>query len=191
MQENPPDQSEEQSTNSSRNLVRILVILGIGIPVVVELLTLFNLVKVQIWEEEPRVEVPAKTSQAEPLQPGDTLFAEQPPMIVFHEMQISVNAQSWTFILSFKTERVGQSEVPVSIDSLRLHSGRFLRDTGSNGLTKQADSSSFETSYTWSLPSGDLPEVLFLTRLVRAGPDSTYRERQEILLGNIPVRYQR
>ena len=49
--------SKEKSGESSKRLVKILVILGIGIPVLVELMTLFNLINVQIFEADQQVEL--------------------------------------------------------------------------------------------------------------------------------------
>ncbi|HKL18000.1 MAG TPA: hypothetical protein VJ905_03495, partial [Halalkalibaculum sp.] len=51
MEDGSPE-NKKANKKSTKRLVRILVVVGIGIPVLVELLTLFNLVNVQLFTDE-------------------------------------------------------------------------------------------------------------------------------------------
>lgn len=184
MTDQPAKSGEE---DSKKTLVRILIIVGIGIPVLVELLTLFNLINVQLFEEEKVPEQQARPAEVEEFMVGDTLFADAATPIAISEILIKVSAQSWRFELTLaqsgSTAVVGNL---VAIDSLKLKSGEVLSDTQKWEVNK---SSRLQKTFEWLLPSGDIPTVLYMSSRQSFSKDSVANLRLDVQLGNIPVRY--
>jgi len=181
--------SEEKSDNSTKKLVKILVIVGIGIPVLVELMTLFNLINVQIFEDEKDVNShDTNVTEVRGFGEGDTLFANQESAVLIDQLRVKVSAQEWRFALGITSmDSTSQEKLQIRVDSLRLQSKKILL-----GI----DSSSWEVRQTvpaqiygeWALPNGDIPTKLFVS-IEQQEADSTTRVSQEIPLHKIPVRY--
>ncbi|MDZ7681271.1 MAG: hypothetical protein U5J63_06020 [Fodinibius sp.] len=92
--------SPDSSKVTNKKLVRILVIVGIGIPVLVELLTLFNLVNVQLFSKEEKVhQQEAQPVKVVQVQEGDTLLTDTEFPVVISQMQVRVSARQWQFHL--------------------------------------------------------------------------------------------
>jgi hypothetical protein len=181
---------EDASGNSTKRLVRILVIIGIGIPVLVELMTLFNLINVQIFEDEQEVNRQEESViEVRAIEEGDTLFADYSNALAINLLRIKVSAQEWRFALGLSSvDSLDQRQLQVKIDSLRLQSGKILSGTDDNPWEIE-DTVPIEMSAEWELPNGDIPEILYISSFQYIESDSTKRIQQEIPLGKIPVRY--
>lgn len=180
-----PGKSGEK--DSKKTLVRILIAVGIGIPVLVELLTLFNLINVQLFKDKEVTRQQAEPVEVQEYMIGDTLFADEAPPIAIDDMLIKVSAQSWRFELTLahsgSTAVAGSS---VAVDSLKLKSGEILSDSRNWEVDKNSQS---QKTFEWLLPSGDVPSVLFMSTRQSFSKDSTANLRRDFQLGNIPVRY--
>lgn len=181
---------EDASGNSTKRLVKILVIIGIGIPVLVELMTLFNLINVQIFEDEQEVNRQEESViKVRAIEEGDTLFTDFSNALTINLLRIKVSAQEWRFALGLNSvDSLDQQQLQVKVDSLRLHSGKILSGIGENPW-KIEDAVPARMSAEWELPNGDIPEVLYVSSLQYVESDSAKRIQQEIPLGKIPVRY--
>ncbi len=181
---------EDDSGNSTKRLVKILVIIGIGIPVLVELMTLFNLINVQIFEDEKEVSQQGDdVVEIQEIEEGDTLFADYSNALTINQLRIKVSAQKWRFALGLNpVDSLDQQQLQVEVDSLRLQSGKILPGTGDNPWETE-DTVPGEMSAEWELPNGDIPEMLYISSFQYIESDSTKRIQQEVPLGKIPVRY--
>lgn len=181
---------EDDSGNSTKRLVKILVIIGIGIPVLVELMTLFNLINVQIFEDEQEVNQQKESvAEVRAVEEGDTLFADYSNALTINLLRIKVSAQEWRFALGLNpVDRLDQQQLQVEVDSLRLQSGKILSGTGDN-LWEIDDTVIVGMSAEWKLPNGDIPEMLYISSFQYIESDSTKRVQQEVPLRKIPVRY--
>lgn len=189
MNETKPENQE--SAGSRKKLVRWLIILGIGIPVILELLTFFNLVKVQFWEEEkaPVREIP-ESVLAHRLEAGDTLFTGRQSVITIGEMRMDVNPRKWRFEMKLVSYDDSRYQTEVFIDSLLLNSGTVIRGGGLLEWELEAEDEKMEAEIEWEVPSGDIPRLLYLTLKEGFSPDSAKRINREVRLGRIPVRYR-
>lgn len=187
------DSTEKKSKSSLSTWVRVLIIVAIGIPVLVELLTLFNLVKVRFGEEEDTAKQEMEAAAQPPeVMIGDTLYADQPLTVVMQEMRINVSPSNWEFIIELRKQDPGKPRFGVMIDSLELNSGKMLpqseETTGWEG-EENSDTSEFEG--TWIIPNGDIPKTLFVTVNKIFSPDSVTTVHEDVPLGPIPIRYHR
>lgn len=184
-------QATNSDNNSRKKLVRILVIVGIGIPVLIEIMTLFNLINVQIFEKEKEIDWQSeKVTEIQKFVEGDTLFADQSLPLIIDGMKIKVSAQEWRFALKLTSrDTTLPFKQQVKIDSLELKSGNIL-DVRNTYSWKYSEGKSYITD-EWKLPSGDIPVVLYMGLEQPVSGDSTRFIHQKVQLGNIPVRYTR
>ena len=177
--------------NSGNNLVRILVIVFIGIPVLVELMTLFNLINVNLWGDEPEaVDPTTQTAEVRQFVEGDTLFTDSQYPLLINVMRIKVSTQDWEFNLGLSPVRVSsQQHAEITIDSLRLRSGQILKTNKifSGSVDKPQGS---ELQASWELPSGDIPTEMYMS-LKYPSADTSVITHRKFELGNLPVRYTR
>lgn len=183
----------DSEKGSRKKLVRILVVIFIGIPVLVELMTLFNLFNVQLFEEEK--EQPIKQEQqlvsSGQLQEGDTLFAEYSSPLRADRMRVKVSAQAWRFELVLAHFDSSSKTLPsVRVDSLLLRSGQMLRPDTTDSWSG-VEGNPLALRKEWELPTGDVPTKIFMRSRQAVEDDSTQWVEQEIALGNLPVRYER
>lgn len=176
---------------SNKKLVRILIIVGIGIPVLVELLTLFNLINVQIFEGEQELEQKEESVvEVRKLAEGDTLFTDYASPVIVESMKVKVSARDWRFELIFAYPGgVEKFNPKVRVDSMRLNSGRILQ--ASDSYERQTSGEVPRIRAEWELPSGDIPQMLFIRSVQAVSEDSNQTVYKEIPIGNIPVRYSR
>lgn len=190
MEEQNADRSKSEGSSNKR-LVRILVIVGIGIPVLVELLTLFNLINVQLFEDEKQ-DVRERESDVavQELTEGDTLFADYAYPVVVDSMRMKVSARQWRFKLVFRlADTLSQHKPDIRIDSLQLNSGKILQ--GKDSYSWNTEGHAPLMVARWSVPSGDIPKWLFISSMQAVAEDSMRHITKEEKLGNIPVRYSR
>jgi len=189
MNEQKPENQE--SAGSNKKLVRWLIILGIGIPVILELLTMFNLVKVQLWEEDkaPVREIP-ESEITQGLEAGDTLYTVRQSVITIDDMRMDVDPQTWRFEVKLVFYDDSQLQTVVSVDSLLLNSGTVIPGGGQLKWETEDEDEKMEAEFEWEVPSGDIPQLLYLTLKEGFGPDSAKRINREVRLGRIPVRYR-
>lgn len=182
--------SEEKSDSSTKQLVKILVIVGIGVPVLVELMTLFNLINVQIFEDEKDANSQGfNVEDVRGFGEGDTLFSDQAFAIVIDELRIKVSAQEWRFALGLTSANSSsQDELEISVDSLRLQSKKMLSGDENNSWEVE-QSVPAQVYGEWILPNGDIPTKLFISSYQKTGKDSTKKVSREIPLDKVPVRY--
>ncbi|WP_445664498.1 hypothetical protein [Fodinibius sp. AD559] len=181
---------EEKSDNSTKRLVQILVIVGIGIPVLVELMTLFNLINVQVFEDEKDANSQGfDVEDVRGFGEGDTLFADQESAVLIDQLRVKVSAQQWRFALGMTSiDSISQNRLQIRVDSLSLQSDKMLLGN---------DSSSWEVRQSkpvkiygeWDLPNGDIPTKLFISMYQQIAGDSTLQVSRAIPLDKIPVRY--
>ncbi|SMO88982.1 hypothetical protein [Fodinibius sediminis] len=180
------------SSSSTKRLVKILVIIGIGIPVLVELLTLFNLVNVQMFEDEENARQPASEAVADvsAVAEGDTLFSDQLYPVRIKEMRVSVSAQQWRFELGLEAmDDVTADQLEIEMDSIRLDSDRVLM--GQQVAWTEVQRRPVSVRGEWTLQNGDIPAALYIGLRYFAGTDSSRHLQREIPLSTIPVRYTR
>lgn len=185
---------DKDSTGSNRKLVIILVIIAIGIPVLIELFTFFNLVKVQLFEEQKKtngVEKIRETGRKEAIATGDTLFAVSPGAVILQDKRISVTPYTWKFQMGFISDSQTAAHTYIHVDSLSLQSGRMLSVQQSLEWQKEQDARNARAHFGQEIPSGDMPYRIFLQLQPAPGADFLPVIRRTFLIGSVPVRYQR
>lgn len=183
MTDQPAKSSDEES---SKTLVRVLIILGIGIPVLVELLTLFNLINVQLFEDEEVIKQEDQPVKVQEYVIGDTLFADTAVPIAIADMLIKVSAREWEFkFMLNRSDTLSEMDSEIKVDSIKLKSGKILEGEEWEIHDEKPSMLVME----WDLPNGDMPTVLYMSAQQSMPKDSVSNLQQQVQLGKIPVRY--
>lgn len=182
--------AEEKSNNSTKQLVKFLVIVGIGIPVLVELMTLFNLINVQIFEDDKNAKGKEfNTTDARGFGEGDTLFQDRKNAVLIDQLRVKVSVQEWRFALGMTSvDSISQDKLQIGVDSLKLKSNKILLGN-ENSSWEVKQSAPAKVYGEWHLPNGDIPKKLFISIYEQVSEDSTNRISQEVSLDKIPIRY--
>lgn len=183
---NPQDGSD----NSSKRLVKILVIIFIGVPILIELMTLFNILNVQFFEDdEKEVASEEAVTQVDELAEGDTLWTDYAAPVLLKSIRIKVRGQDWKFELVFSpSDSTTEQDSLVQVDSLKLQSDEILR-TDTTFSWQASEEGIPELIMEWKLPPGDIPTTLYLRSEQQIADDSTAMVPREAPLDKIPVRY--
>lgn len=182
--------AEEKSKKSTKRLVKILVILGIGIPVLVELMTLFNLIDAQMFEgDETEVQGSEQSVEVRAMSEGDSLFTDYSSTITLKRLRVRVSAQEWRFELGLQAvDNISQDELQISIDSLKLQSDKILlEENSSEREIKNERPVTINTQ--WELPNGDIPKEMYISSVQKVSSDSVAPIQEQVFLDKIPVRY--
>lgn len=166
-------------TMERRTLVRLLVGLGIGIPVVVEALTLLGLVDAHFFADERGTPTPAPRSVGV----GDELLVATPQSETVTDAAVSAGAR-WTLVVDVEVENTGP--VPYELRLGPVTTGGGVRVEGGASTGRVASGATVTVTGRWDLPRGTTPRSVDVVALeyVEGGPRTT---SETVLLGRVPV----
>lgn len=183
--------TKKESSTIKKKWLRIIIIVAIGIPVLIELSTLFNLLKVQFFGKEE-----ATNEQVQPAESvrevfsGDTLVIDESFKMVLKNMRVNVSPNRWEFEIALGSAGVPKHSSSFFIDSLGLNSGMTLPGGGeSSEWSTNQEAEKMTIRREWEIPNGDIPRTLFIRLEKEVAPDSLVKVHKEVPLGTIPVRY--
>ncbi|HKK45379.1 MAG TPA: hypothetical protein VJ964_07650 [Balneolaceae bacterium] len=189
MPEESPQNNE--SSNSPNYLVRVLLIVAIGIPVILEFLTFFNLIKFRLWDESsPSKQEQVQTTEkhAHEFSIGDTLLVDSPMVLTLEDLRINVNPETWK--LEVKLRAIGTSkDFKFSIDSLRLENGMTVPVKEISEQESENESGYREIEGEWTIPNREVPSDLFVTVYRKISADSTSKIHKRFPITKPIVRY--
>lgn len=200
VESNSESEKKDSGKSSTKKLVRILVVVGIGIPVLVELLTLFNLINVQLLEEDEKAPKDSRDEVTEirTFTEGDTVYSDSEIPVLIKEMKVKVSAQQWRLDLqlgpadTMNITRLKNINRFLRLDSLQLKSGMVLKKEQLTGIQnlEEVEEATYDYKAELKLPSGDIPRVLYITSFQPVSSDSVMSVSRTLRLGNIPIRYE-
>ncbi|MDX1637729.1 MAG: hypothetical protein R3281_07155 [Balneolaceae bacterium] len=186
--------AENSSNKSSKKWVRILIIVAIGIPVLIELNTLVNLVKVHLLGEEPQAAGHTEQVESNRIREyvaGDTLFAHQDYALLLGEAQVDVRPGHWDFRMNLQAAPPATG-YRADLDSIVLRSDRVIYPGDQAGWDRDNKGGTSTLQGTWQVENGDIPDRMYLSIYPTgdSGSDTTRVERLDIPFGPIPIRYR-
>jgi len=181
----------EASSGSQKYLVRILLLVAIGVPVILEFLTFFNLIKFRLWDGEKRdqqEQVQKTEHKVREFSVGDTLFAESSVLITLQDMHIYVSPKTWKFEMKLRVMGASQ-DFKFSIDSLGLENGERVPVEELSEHETEEESGTQEIEGEWTIPNREVPNELFITIHKRASADSVAKIHKRVPISKPVVRY--
>lgn len=175
-----PD-DEDGAPISRRNLIRLLVVVGLGIPIAVEARTLIGLIDQQFFGGE-RHENPDNDTR-DTVGVGDEFLPETEATERITKMVVNAGDAGWTFHFEATVENTTGRPYELRLGTVHTTDG-----TGTGGTTTGTLNPGETTDLTaeWSIPEGSKPTAIETTAITDPEGDAETIETR-IELGNVPV----
>jgi hypothetical protein len=184
--------SETEKDSTPKWLVRILVIVGIGVPVLIELFTFSGLISNHLFESsEDQGETSATESKAigpSTISTGDTLFVGSSVPLVIRNLQLEIYPDKWVFTVRLSPEKSKNIETSTLIQA--LHTQNRVRDKEKVLNWGAADTAA--KTVTWTLESSERPVgIEFSNKAVsqKGGGATDTGDTEYFKFGHIPANY--
>lgn len=166
-----------------RTLVRLLVGLGIGIPILVEAITFLGLVEHQLAGGDGTGGRATETDRRVGV--GDELLPSTGPTETLEEAAVDAQTDRWLLRLVVAVENTADVPYELRLENATTNAGTVVTGGGSSGPVPPGESAS--VTGTWVLPGGETPEAVDMTGVLDPGGDpETTTER--VRLAKVPVR---
>lgn len=164
-----------------RTLIRLLVGFGIGIPILIELLTFAGMIDMTILGD--RGARTTETPSQDRIAVGDELLAETPATETLTAATLQAGADQWTLTLTVSVENTGDLAYELQLAGVRTDSDRLVSGGASTGTLSPGESTT--VTGEWELPDGERPRSLIV--IVLTGRNTPSSQRTQVPLGTIPV----
>ncbi|WP_311172906.1 hypothetical protein [Halobellus ordinarius] len=163
---------------SRRWLIRILIGLGIGIPVAIEATTFLGLIRERLFGGGENEDDGTTTETATP-QPsvgvGDELLPETPQSETLTDAVVNIRDDSWRFEIVVDVENTGEAEYELRLSTVTTGGGTTVEDRASTGQIPAGESQRLTNA--WELPTGESPETLDVTAVTFSESGASVTER--------------
>ncbi|QGN06973.1 hypothetical protein Hrd1104_06475 [Halorhabdus sp. CBA1104] len=164
-------------------LVKVLLVVAIGIPLVIEGATFLSLFNQHLGSEDT---AGTETPAPETLSVGDDLltdFGGENVTATIENGSIQATGDAWLFTLEIAVRNSGNQSVAVSVGPLTTGDGTVGETVAESGEIAPAGSTTVFVQ--WSLPTGETPQSLTVTR-TRYGNETTTADGT-VQIGGFPV----
>lgn len=166
-----------------RTLIRLLVGLGIGIPVAIEVATFTGLVGQQLREDDDGEGVGPTPTGETAVGVGDDLLPET-PQVERVERALVEAGETWEFELAVTVENTGEVPYELRLGPVTTDDGSRVPGTRTTGPVPAGGTRTFEA--TWTVPSGTLPTEVNVVAIEDPTGDQRVRSRT-VSLAKVPV----
>lgn len=183
------DESEEPEDEvllSRRWVIRILVGLGLGIPIAIEARTLVGIVTSWLFGDGEEPTTTTQQTTAEPTTSiGEELLPETEPADTLEDAWVQLRDDSWRFEMVVSVENTSDAPYTLELGAVTTDAGTLVGGTASADRVEPGASETVTSA--WSLPSGEDPDLVAVTGITHTETGDERVER-EVRLGNIPFR---
>lgn len=190
-----PDEEEDRtrappgSNISRRTIIRILIVLGIGIPIAIEGRTLLGLI-MQALRGDGDAATPTTTggtgttTTSDPVGVGDELLPETAQTERVVEGYVKVDG-STSFTMTVDIDNQSGTEYELRLGTLTTSGGSTVEGGASSGRLDPGSDGS--VTGTWELPSGDRPESVRVIAISVPASGSPTTVDKTVELGSFQV----
>ena len=176
----------KKSGISTKTLVRILIAIGIGIPILVELFTVFELFNIHLFsgdEAEHHEEVPIhRVIEGSRILPGDL------PVLTLEHARVWAEPNKWIFEMEMEMDDSPAHPFELTFNHL-VTTGERMIDEPQTIRWEDKGQDDDEYDVKWSIPPGETPLSLTVVLKSIISQDSTKEVTREVKFGKIPVQY--
>ena len=167
-----------------RTLVRLLVGLGIGVPVLVEVATFLGLFERRLLDGDGEGG-PTATPRPDRVGVGDELLPDTPPADVVTAARVRTGDGGWSFELEVAVENTGDVPYELRLGDVTTTAGRTVAGGGST--SRLAPGASGEAFGQWTLPEGATPDRVEAVGIAFPPSGDPTTVRRSVPLAKVPV----
>lgn len=167
-----------------RTLIRLLIGLAIGIPLIVEAVTFFGLVEHRLFSDGESV-TPSDTATPDRVGVGEELLPATEPSETVADAVIRGQDAPWLFVLTVEVENALDVPYELRFGTLALGNGETVAGGASTGRIPAGGAG--EVTGAWEIPEGSTPSSLTVTSIAYRD-DEPEETAAEVLLAKVPVR---
>lgn len=172
----------EDSGIDRRRLVRILIILGIGLPIMIELFTFSGLVSHSLLGDGTETETP--TPMADAVGVGDELLAETPSEERITTASVGQTGTGWQFVLTVQVTNEAAAPYELRLGTVHTTAGTDVEGAATTDRIEPGETDTVTGS--WTLPEGERPRSLDVTALTY-GTEGPTRTNATVQLKPVPI----
>jgi len=166
---------EDIEEPSGKQWIRLLVIVGIGIPILIEVITFAGMLSHPAGSATSgatTTDVPAGAVE------GDEILSSTEPVERIDSATVVARNDGWQFQLTIAVNNTGSSAQELRIGPVTTRAGRTVEGSVTTGSVQPGETQTVAGS--WLLPKGQRPDALEVTVV---GEETT----RTVELGDIPV----
>lgn len=167
---------------SRRWLIRVLVGLGLGIPIAVESVTFLGMVVERLLGGGETARRSTTTRASTGI--GEDVLPETAPAETLQDAAVHTGTDAWRLTMTVSV--VNTTDVPYTfrVDAVTTEAGTRVSESATTGRVPAGASRTL--THEWSLPVGELPGTMTATGILHAA-DGDRTTESVVRLGSIPV----
>lgn len=176
------DTDDEDDGIDRRRLVRIMIIVAIGIPILIEAVTFAGIVSHSFSDDGGNAETP--TTVPEGVGVGDDLLEVTDETETVEEAYVRAMEDRWQFVLSVRVANTGDEQYALRLRGVTTAEGTNVSGLSGTGPIDPGDTAN--VTGAWALPESERPESVQV--VVARGADPVSTTQYTVTLKPVPVR---
>jgi len=169
-----------------KTLLRLLIIVGIGLPILIEVVTFGSMMGHHLLGDTGGEAVP-ETPTAEPAGAGvgDPILESADVSARIDTASVVTADEGWRFTLTVNVTNTGSDPAAVRLDSVTTRNGETIEGAASTGQLSAEGTD--DVTKSWLLPPGERPDAVSVTVLMYPDGGAVQSTQYTVTLGDIPV----
>ena len=168
------------------SMVRVLLALAIGLPILIEVVTFGGLIGHYVGGAADGGGGSTPTAGAEGATAGDEILAETAAVERVEDASVVTGDDGWRFTLSVAVENTGNSTYELRLGAATTRPGRTVEGSdATTGALPPGETGSVTGS--WTLPKGQRPASVAVTVLTTPEDGTPSARQYTVAIGDVPV----
>ncbi|MFC7250149.1 hypothetical protein ACFQJ5_09900 [Halomicroarcula sp. GCM10025324] len=182
---------DDVSGPDQTTLIRVLIVVGIGLPIVIEVATFGGMLSHYVaggGGDAGTAAAKTPTPEVAGADIDDEILAEADPTVHIERASVLAADESWQFVLTLNVTNAGEQSSAVQVGAVTAHNGATVAGAGTTG--ELGPSESGRVTGSWSLPLGERPDTVEITVVTETADGASDETAYTVALGDIPVSNQ-
>lgn len=170
-------------------LIRALIVVGIGLPIIIEVATFGGILSHHITGSPSDGAAPAPTETPtetfDGAAVGDEILRETSLTATITRGSVVTTDEGWQFLLTINATNADAVPRELTVGTVTTRSGSEVEGAGTTGTIEPGDSATVTGS--WLLPKGQRPDSVTVTVVTSPKKETETDETYTVSLGAIPV----
>lgn len=186
----PRSHSDADDGIDHKRLVRFLIVIGIGIPLLIEGLTFAGLVSDHLLvgggTDGPETGTATSTPEVERVGIGDELLADTPQNETVTDAKITATERGWVFTITVDVNNTGERGYDLTLESVTTMDGKRVSEPASVTV---APGERQTLTASWTLPEAKRPDSIAVIAVRQGdGNQSDSTTARQVPVERFPVR---